>query len=64
MRGGALELPFAAPVICRMSFRTGGQSVAGGHIARIIHRLSEENSETLFEAGRLENELCISRQNH
>ena len=23
MRGGVLEVPFAAPVICRMSFRIG-----------------------------------------
>jgi hypothetical protein len=47
MRGGVLE----------------GQPVADRHIARVIHRLSQENSEPLFDAGRLKNEFCVSRQN-
>jgi hypothetical protein len=56
MRGGALEVPFAAPMICRMSFRTGP--------AREIAWLSQENSEPLFDAWRLKHDFCVSRQNH
>lgn len=41
-----------------------GRSIAGGHEARVIARLSRDNSEQRFEAGGLVDELCVSRQNH
>ena len=39
------------------------QALAGGHVARVIARLSHVKPEPLFETWRLKDEPCVSRRN-